>query len=136
MSRNLNTRNLAAAAFAVAMIAATTATRPVASLHSPGVGQDQGIRGGEGSGGLAMPKGSDPKALAVAAYIYGYPLVTMEMTRRVMTNVEKPDSTRAPMGQLVHMRTYPTAAYREVAAPNADTLYTRAFVDVGKEPWI
>jgi len=31
---------------------------------------------------------------AVEAYIYGYPLVTMEMTRRVMTNVEKPEGTR------------------------------------------
>ena len=27
---------------------------------------------------------------AIEAYIYGYPLVTMETTRRVMTNVEKP----------------------------------------------
>ena len=32
----------------------------------------------------------------VEAYIYGYPLVTMEMTRRVMTNVEKPEGTRTP----------------------------------------
>ena len=45
------------------------------------------------------------------AYIYGYPLVTMEMTRQVMTNVEKPDGTRAPMGQFVRMREYPTAGY-------------------------
>ncbi len=49
-------------------------------------------------------------AIGVDAYIYGYPLVTMEMTRRVMTNVEKPEGTRAPMGQFVRMRAYPTAA--------------------------
>ena len=48
----------------------------------------------------------------VEAYIYGYPLVTMEMTRRVMTNVEKPEGTRAPMGQFVRMREYPSAAFR------------------------
>ena len=41
---------------------------------------------------------------AIDAYVYGYPLVTMEMTRRVMTNVEKPEGTRAPMGQFVRMR--------------------------------
>ncbi len=74
--------------------------------------------------------------LGVEAYIYGYPLVTMEMTRRVMTNVAAPDGSRAPMGQFVRMREYPDAAYRDVTAPNADTLYTTAWVDVSKEPWI
>jgi hypothetical protein len=72
----------------------------------------------------------------VEAYIYGYSLVTMEMTRRVMTNVENPEGTRAPMGQLVRMRTYPNASFRDVTAPNADTLYTTAWMDVGQEPWV
>jgi len=75
-------------------------------------------------------------AIGVDAYIYGYPLVTMEMTRRVMTNVEKPEGTRAPMGQFVRMREYPTAAFRDVTAPNADTLYLVAWIDVSKEPWV
>ena len=72
----------------------------------------------------------------VEAYIYGYSLVTMEMTRRVMTNVEKPEGTRAPMGNLIRARSYPDAKYRDVTAPNADTLYTTAWMDVGKEPWV
>jgi hypothetical protein len=44
---------------------------------------------------------SEPDAIqtGVEAYIYGYPLVTMEMTRRVMTNAARPDGTHAPMGQ-------------------------------------
>ena len=75
-------------------------------------------------------------AIGTEAYIYGYPLVTMEMTRRVMTNVVKPEGTRAPMGQLVRMREYPPAAFRDVTAPNADTLYTVAWLDVGKETWV
>jgi hypothetical protein len=75
-------------------------------------------------------------AIAVDAYIYGYPLVTMEMTRRVMTNVRKPEGTRAPMGQFVRMRAYPTASFKDVTAPNADTLYTTAWLDVGREPYI
>ncbi|WP_374546481.1 DUF1254 domain-containing protein [Rhodoblastus sp.] len=70
------------------------------------------------------------------AYIYGYPLVTMEMTRRIMTNIAAPEGTHAPMGQFVRMRSYPDASYRVVTAPNADTLYTTAWLDVGKEPWI
>ena len=73
---------------------------------------------------------------ASEAYIYGYPLVTMEMTRRVMTNVAAAEASRAPMGQFVRMRSYPDASYRDVTAPNADTLYTTAWLDVGKEPWI
>ena len=86
----------------------------------------------------AMAKENVLEALphAVEAYIYGYPLITMEMTRRIMTNVEKPEGTRAPMGQFVRMREYPSAAFRDVTAPNADTLYTTAWVDVGKEPWV
>jgi hypothetical protein len=75
-------------------------------------------------------------AIGMEAYIYGYPLVTMEMTRRVMTNVSKPEGTRAPMGVFVKMRTYPTAAFRDVTAPNADTLYTTTWLDVSKEPWV
>src|SRR5689334_22969574 len=74
--------------------------------------------------------------LATDAYIFGYPLVTMEMTRRVFTNVPHPEGTRAPMGQLLKARNYPDASYRDVTAPNADTLYTTAFLDVGAEPWI
>lgn len=74
--------------------------------------------------------------LATDAYIYGYPLVTMEMTRRVMTNVAAPEATRAPMGQLLKLRQYPDAAYRDVTAPNADTLYTTGWIDVGAEPWV
>jgi len=74
--------------------------------------------------------------LATDAYIYGYPLVTMEMTRRVITNVAAPEGTRAPMGQLIKLRQYPSASFRDVTAPNADTLYTTAFLDVGNEPWV
>lgn len=74
--------------------------------------------------------------LGMEAYIYGYPLVTMEITRRVMTNAAEPEGSRGPMGQFVKMREYPTAAYRDVTAPNADTLYTVAWLDLAKEPWV
>jgi hypothetical protein len=86
--------------------------------------------------GWSPGKGLEEFWLATEAYIYGYPLVTMEMTRRVFTNVPAPEGTHAPMGQLIRLREYPTAAFRDVTAPNADTLYTTAFFDVGKEPWV
>lgn len=74
--------------------------------------------------------------LATDAYIWGYPLVTMEMTRRVMTNVATMQAARGPMGQFIKVRQYPSSSFRDVTAPNADTLYTTAWIDVGKEPWI
>lgn len=85
---------------------------------------------------LADTEGLENIVPAVEAYVYGYSLITMEMTRRVMTNVAAAEGSHAPMGQFVRMREYPTAAYRDVTAPNADTLYTTAWIDVGKEPWV
>jgi hypothetical protein len=85
---------------------------------------------------LPVVEGLDEFWLATDAYIFGYPLVTMEMTRRVMTNVAQPEGTRAPMGHLIKLREYPNASFRDVTAPNADTLYTTAWLDVGDEPWV
>lgn len=89
-------------------------------------------------GGLVadLPEGLDEFALAVEAYIYAYPLVTMEITRRVITNVADTAGTRGPMGHVIKLRQYPDATFRDVTAPNADTLYTTAFFDVGDEPWV
>lgn len=69
-------------------------------------------------------------------YIYGYPLVTMDMTRKVMTNVETVEGLRAPMGQFVNAREYPDAKFRDVTAPNADTLYSSAWINLSAEPYI
>jgi hypothetical protein len=83
-----------------------------------------------------LVEGTEEFAVATEAYVYGYPLVTMETTRRIISNVEKAEGTRAPMGTLIRLREYPDASFRDVTAPNADTLYTTAFVDVGDEPWV
>lgn len=85
---------------------------------------------------LGIGEGLEDFILATDAYIFGYPLVTMETTRRVITNVADPIGTRGPMGQIIKLRQYPDASFRDVTAPNADTLYTTAFFDVGKEPWV
>src|SRR5689334_8425742 len=84
------------------------------------------------------PAPSEKEALALAtdAYVYGYPLVTMEYTRRVMTNVAEPKDNHAPMGQFYNSRTYPNASFRDVTAPNADTLYSTAWLDVSREPYV
>jgi len=60
----------------------------------------------------------------------------MDMTRRQMTNVLASEGAHAPMGQLLKMREYPTADFHTVTVPNADTLYTAAWLDVSGEPWV
>ncbi len=84
----------------------------------------------------AQPGVEDAVKTAVDAYVYGYPLVTMDMTRRQFTNVAAPDAAHAPVGQLLKLRTYPAVDNHAVTAPNADTLYTMTWLDLSKEPWI
>jgi hypothetical protein len=78
----------------------------------------------------------EARKLATEAYVYAYPLVTMEYTRRVMTNVAEPKGNHAPMGQFFNAKTYPDAKFRDVTAPNADTLYSTAWLDLSKEPYV
>ncbi len=81
-------------------------------------------------------EGAEDFWLATDAYIYGYPLVTVEMTRQVITNMPRIEGARGPMGQIISLRQYPDASYRDVTAPNADTLYSTGFFYVDKEPWV
>jgi hypothetical protein len=74
------------------------------------------------------------REIAIDAYVYGYSLITTEVTRVQMTNVSEPGELRAPMGHFTNVKRYPPGTYRGVSAPNADTLYSLAWVDVGAEP--
>jgi hypothetical protein len=79
---------------------------------------------------------AEARAIAEDVYIYGYPLVTLEMTRRVTTNTTAPVGLRAPMGQFAHAREYPAITYRDIPGANADTLYSSAWLDLAKEPYV
>ena len=74
--------------------------------------------------------------LAVDAYLFAYPLVTMEISRRQMTNVPDADTDllRAPLNQFSHAREYPAADSKDVVRFNFDTLYSFAWLDVRAEP--
>jgi hypothetical protein len=80
------------------------------------------------------PSVEEAVSTAVDAYLYGYPLITFDVARMQQTNVAVPDAEHAPMGQMIRMRTYPAVDNHCCAAPNADTLYTEAWLDVSKEP--
>lgn len=83
--------------------------------------------------GLSESEAAD---IATEAYVYAYPLVSMEFTRRGLTNVPTAEDIKAPMGQIARMRVYPKPSSRTITAPNADTLYTQAWLNVSKEPWV
>jgi hypothetical protein len=78
----------------------------------------------------------DAHAIAVAAYLYFYPLVTMDVTRRQLTNVAKIDGIHAPMNSFANVPAFPTADMRVVVRPNFDTLYSSAWLDLSGEPMI
>ncbi len=84
---------------------------------------------------------SDEEAaeIAIEAYIYAYPLIIMDASRRVMTNSEVPDPKTgmgAPVNQFSNKRTFPDATFTDVVRPNADTLYSSLWFDVSHEPLV
>lgn len=76
------------------------------------------------------------ESIATEAYIYGYPLVTMDIARGVMTNVVFPSSDRAPIGQFAHGRRYVSTDLAKGFAPDEDTLCSTAWLDLSKEPYV
>jgi hypothetical protein len=77
-------------------------------------------------------------AIARDAYLYAYPIVSMDVTMRQATNV--PDAAtinmRAPVNQFAHARAYPRADEKDVVRFNFDTLYSLAWLDLSREPII
>ncbi len=86
-----------------------------------------------------MPTSANPQEVfdvGVEAYHYLYSLITMDVTRRIMTNVPPGKMPGfGPMGAFYHMRAFPDANFKAVVRPNFDTLYSSAWVDV-REPVI
>lgn len=73
--------------------------------------------------------------IAVNAYLYFYSPVTMDLTRKQLTNIPPgKDSIGGPMNTFANIGAYPTADMRAVVRPNFDTLYSSAWLDLTKEP--
>ncbi|GAA4834290.1 DUF1254 domain-containing protein [Kitasatospora terrestris] len=77
----------------------------------------------------------DLTTLAHEAYVYLYPLVTMDVTRRQA--VSAPTGTKplfGPPNEFHHLREFPSAEFRSVVRPNFDTLYSSAWLDLTAGP--
>ena len=76
-------------------------------------------------------------AIGVDAYLYFYPLITMDLTRKQSTSIEPgKEIGKGPMNMFVSVPTYPPADFKGVVRPNFDTLYSIAWLDLTKEPMI
>lgn len=89
----------------------------------------------------ATPRALSPEetyALAREAYLYAYPIISMDVTFRQATNVSDAATInmRAPVNQFAHARAYPKADEKDVVRFNFDTLYSFAWLDLAREPVI
>jgi hypothetical protein len=72
-------------------------------------------------------------AIGVDAYVYLYPLITMDITRKQLTNTDK-GFGRGPMNVFHNVPAYPPASDKSVVRTNYDTLYSITYLDLLKEP--
>jgi hypothetical protein len=75
--------------------------------------------------------------IAVDAYTYFYPLLTMDITRKQSTNIEAgKEIGKGPMNRFMNIQAYPPADFKVVVRANFDTLYSSGWLDLTKEPMV
>ncbi|MGH7800419.1 MAG: DUF1254 domain-containing protein [Thermodesulfobacteriota bacterium] len=80
---------------------------------------------------------TEAHAIAVDAYIYFYPLLSTDITRKQSTNIEVgKEFGKGPMNTFVSVPEYPPADLKVVVRVNFDTLYSIAWLDLTKEPLV
>jgi hypothetical protein len=79
----------------------------------------------------AAPKAEsqDISKIAEDAYVFGYPLVLMDVTKQQLLA-----TTGTPVNEFSHAGALANANDRVVVRPNVDTLYSTAWLDLSKEP--
>jgi hypothetical protein len=65
--------------------------------------------------------------IAVEAYVYFYPIITMDVSRRQTTN-------SIPSNVFMNLKAFPTASSTTIVRPNFDTLYSTAWLDLTSGP--
>lgn len=70
--------------------------------------------------------------IATDAFIYGLPLVLVDLTQQQMTNCVMPGLKGAPINQFVNKSVFTNASNTGVVRPNCDTFYSSAFLNVSE----
>jgi hypothetical protein len=69
-------------------------------------------------------------------YVYGFPLVMMDVTRQITTAASKSGQYSAPLNQFGRMRTFVDPDFKNVVRISVNSLWTFGFIDLDKEPFI
>ncbi len=78
-----------------------------------------------------------PQDVATLAYIWGYPLVTMEKSFNYFTNPNSPPGVgRGPANKMSFARELVNSSFTTIVSPNADTLYGNSWLNLKKEPLV
>ncbi|MFE3194264.1 DUF1254 domain-containing protein [Nocardia sp. NPDC059240] len=97
----------------------------LAAVAAAGLSSCSKSTGSAGSSATSS-NSDDPKAIATDAYLFGYPLVLMDVTRAVAGGTNR----------FQHAQNLPTSSDRAVVRINLDTLYSSAWLDLGPEPMV
>lgn len=91
----------------------------------------------ENTGTASSLTADQARVIGTDAYIYFYPLVLMDLTRRQSTNIEAgKEFGKGPMNMFVNVPAYPPADFKGVVRSNFDTLYSIAWADLTVEPQV
>ncbi|MEG6507959.1 DUF1254 domain-containing protein [Methyloligella sp. 2.7D] len=72
--------------------------------------------------------------IGVNAYLYFYPLITMDLTRLQSLNLPPDEGLSGPPNKFFNLPAFPPADMRQVVRPNFDTLYSSAWLDLTDGP--
>jgi len=87
-------------------------------------------------GGGSKVKEGAAFVVGLEEYVYGYPLVMMDVTREVLTATSTSGEYSAPINQFARIRTYVSPDFKNVVRISVNSLWSHGFIDLDQEPMI
>jgi hypothetical protein len=78
-----------------------------------------------------------PEDIATLAYLWGYPLITVQRSFDYFTNPNTPQVVgQGPANEINCATQLINASFKDVVSPNDDTLYCQSWMDLTEEPLV
>lgn len=95
------------------------------------------VAGSASAAGSTQLTEAQAQQIGTDAYVYGIPLLEFLRQQQTQTSVTVPNRlSDAPINQLGNQRNLADAAHQVFVAPNNDTLYSMAHVDLSRSPLV